>query len=365
MKISRIRHVIITSIILFIGHLIKYRSHILLNFLCVVGVIALSSVLVLSPVAAVSNMYKALSENTTRKGCTLVETYPKLKEYEPVFNIIEKINFNEDFEKPLTSVFNTASMGSYKTFIDEFNAMDSMFADFMATGIAVIYTDPDYSFRQVKKGDLDFSKFKAVVGAHFNSQIYSNVGYIFANTIMKAFEENIRIKFNYPEDKEINLQFTKAEFQAQYYDLMNMFEFVLEYDLINSLDVLLNTELLLNDAQAWYNTASQTISNFSNFENLKALLDLLEFPIVNKIAQYIPEVPLISSIPLGQKAVTGITAAGMLYDVLDDWLIDYRTSTEKYMPPHTYDMVKEYLQMRGYIPLDETEQEVAPEPAVA
>jgi hypothetical protein len=298
---------IFSTLVLFIISLIKKNSKPKRMILSSFGVLITSSCILFSSLHSTINLYNVVNVTASKKGLSLQESYEGFKEDEALFDLLEDASILLDGE---FAIFDTlkypavvVSLGKYAQFEQDILNINQHLSTIKQSGILNIYTDDNFDFYNVNKDTFKFSKIEATLTNIKQSQIYGDVPRIIVNQILKKLEDTIK------EDKqieEVSLQFSKADFDSQYKDLLQIAEIAIKYDLINKVKNL-NTEEI-----------GDLIKNVHVMEALKDALTMIQyikFPIVEKLKHYLGDVNLVVAV---------FYLCDRLFDAMNDWLVEFK-----------------------------------------
>lgn len=300
-----------SSIVLWIVYLVKKdknKKKVRATFASF-GCFILSLVFLLVPVYSIANIYGSLDNAMRAEGKPFYEEFPEYRAYTPIFKAIEALvpYASGDIvaaEVPLW-VLDSFSYGDASRMSEGLASVDTLMYHFKLSGIPVIY-DNNFDFSQTKKGTFDFEQLELLIKLCLESELFEPVSRGFTNHIMDSFEKTL--------DKEnsvgdLQLDFSKEEFALQYKDIMDMLDFVVDYDLVN----LMNLDFSKSEAIGKLKDVAKILAS-----DTSRILKIIDYPFIQKAKQYVGKSTNIE---------TAIYVCVKLYDAMNDWLEFYRTTS--------------------------------------
>ena len=278
-------------------------------------------------VSAMNEANKELDSALSRL-LVVVENYPELNEYEKEIKLLEEI-----FEKCEIEFLNEYSIfpspdndfikGNHAQLLLELNKLESLMKKVDSAGIEIIYENPNFRFKDTTKNTFNFDMIKEIINDVSKSKIYNNMALLYTNDILLAFEDII----SEGEKDRINLHLSEKEFKEQYIQILDLLEFVAEYDLASKVEDLVSSNIT--------NFISKGIKLLQELgkEGVDKLTTFGDYPIITKIKKYKG-----FSINL----IAEIYACLQLYNSMDLWLSRYRET-------ELYKVAGEFLILKGVI----------------
>ena len=290
------------------------------------GCFVLSVAFLFVPLYTVSKIYVNLNTALGIEKDTLYNKYEGFKKYAPIIDLIDTVSVVADTDFMIADIplwaADSFSLGAASQLTGDLNSVDLVIYHFEEAGIQVVF-NKSFSFLNTTPSTFDFNEMNIVVGLALASEVYDDVALTFLNDIL-TYVENI-IKANTGKTN-VNLQYTLDEFKAQYTQIIDILNFVMEFDLLNRLDSYFNSGASLKSKLAdILDVAEDIVANTNNRHRVLALLD---YPLVKKVLSYYVEDDMSLS-DLVDKLVQGIRTCLDVFAALDKWKDNFET-TEMY-----------------------------------
>lgn len=312
--------VFFVSLITWLVHIINIRRNVVLSTIGTCIVLFLSLIFISSPMFSVVEISNQLNLSVARENETVVETYPEYQNYNKIFNFLNDDSniFNVENENLLTwvsSPTNLFSMNNSATIIDELKSINPMLLKLKDSGITKIFTDSNFSFANIDSDTFDFTIMKELIKQTLNSKLVNNTARSFTNKIMEKLE--ITLKQDSGNSGDPDLIFTSKMFKNEYQNLIDLFAFVVDKNLVSFLGDNYDNFNMTNFVSNLPDLISQI-----GIDGILPSLSILGFPIVQRVAEYLnlPSSTVILGYPVGAALYT----CARLYKMLDNWLIEFR-----------------------------------------
>lgn len=320
--------ILLSSILFFIVHIVKKKKNYAGLTFSTILTVMLCFVMILAPLYSIFNINKKMNENLASDGA-LYKSYPEYEKYKEIFDFLNKGSsmINEKNEKILDNTYYLTyffSNGADRRIVDDLSSVKPLLNQLKDSGLTIIYTDKDFDFSETTETTFDFDEMNSLIANVLKTEIFNDVARGFANQILALFEEQLKVDSETTDD--IMLTLSPEEFRKQYKGIVKMLKFVVDYDLADRVQNM-NISTLLS-----------IIKDLKVDGLITLLTEIVRYPLVQKIKQYMDQKYGLN--PTGLDAA--IYACVRLYDVLNTWLKEYRTTS-------LYNTSEEFLRLGGII----------------
>jgi len=311
---------LLSSIILFIYHLIKYRSRVIEAILGTIVLIFLSAVVALSPVVSLINLNQELKDGLAKDGQTITETYPSYAQYTDLLDTMYQYDYRDSFMNYLTYPTDLLSFNSYGNITRSLQKIKPMLNELKQTGISIMFMQDDFDFYDTKSDTFNFDKIESTAYIALSSKIYGSMPVVYANDIAEQLAKELKARAN--KSNVLDLSFSKDTLKAQCKDLLNLLRRAIESNLIEKVNNFAKEVTLDNIMDLINSLDSNTIDLINS---------LSDYPIIRKIHSYLGTQTYVGA---------GIFTIISLYPALNNWLDEFKTTS-------MFTTAKDFLVMQG------------------
>ena len=303
------------------------------------GCLVLSLSFLFVPLYTVSKIYVNLNTALGIGKDSLYNKYEGFKKYAPIIDLIDTVSVVADTDFMIADIplwaADSFSLGAASQLTEDLNSVDLVIYHFEEAGIQVVF-NKGFSFLNTTPETFDFNEMNSVVGLALVSEVYDDVALMFLNDIL-TYVENI-IKVNTGKSN-VNLQYTLDEFKAQYTQIIDILNFVMEFDLLNRLDSYFSLSGSLSDKIKDIASVAQTI--IGDTKNRHRALALLDYPLVKKVISYYVEEDM-GLLDVAEKLIQAIRTCLDIFSALDQW-------KDKFETTEMYDIALKFMKDKGVV----------------
>lgn len=298
---------LITSLVLFIYHLIKYKNRVIESFIGTIVLLVLSAIVALSPVISLVNLNQNLKDGLAKDGKTITETYPTYSQYNDLFNTLSQYDYRDSIANYLTYTTDLLSFSSYGNITRSLEKIKPMLNEFKQTGISIMFMQDDFDFYNTKSNTFNFDKIESTVYIALSSKIYGSLPVVYANDIAEHLAKELKTRAN--KSKTLDLSFSKDTLRSQCSDLLNLLRRAIESNLVEKVN---------NFAQEVTLDNLMDLINSLDSKTIDLINSLSDYPIIRKIHNYLGTQTYVGA---------GIFTIISLYPALNNWLDEFKTTS--------------------------------------